>query len=310
MASRPIWTGAISFGLLNIPVQLMSAERRVDLRFHMLDSRDQKRVRYERVNAETGEEVPWKDVVKAFEYSKGNYVVLEEEDLREAAPQSKESVDIEAFVDPGELGPRYYDRPYFLVPTRKSEKGYVLLRETLRDLGRAGLARVVIRTREHLALVLPEGPALVLHLLRFPQELVDPGEYAFPEGTERQYKIAPRERDMARQLVESMSAPFNPGDFRDEFRERLSKVIQERIKRKGKGRAPAPVETPVDTGEDSGKVVDFMALLKRSIAENKRTPPAAAKSARKAAPSSRRRASSSGSGRATPKRRSPARKRA
>jgi DNA end-binding protein Ku len=306
MASRPIWTGAISFGLLNIPVQLMPAERRVDLRFHLLDSRNQQRVRYERVNAETGEEVPWKDIVKAFEYSKGNYVVLEEEDIREAAPQSKESVDIEAFVDPGELGPRYYDRPYYLVPTRKSEKGYVLLRETLRSLGRAGLARVVIRTREHLALVLPEGPALVLHLLRFPQELVDPSEYAFPEGSDRQYKIAPREREMASQLVESMSAPFKPQDYRDEFRERLSKVIQERVRRKGKGRAAAPVEAPADTGEESGKVVDFMALLKRSIAENKRTPAAGSKPARKAAPASRGRAPSA----APAKRRSSPRKRA
>jgi DNA end-binding protein Ku len=288
MASRPIWTGAISFGLLNIPVQLMPAERRVDLRFHMLDSRDQQRVRYERVNAETGEEVPWKDVVKAFEYSKGNYVVLEEEDIREAAPQSKESVDIEAFVDPAELGPRYFDRPYYLVPTRKSEKGYVLLRETLEKLGRAGLARVVIRTREHLALVLPEGPALVLHLLRFPQELVDPSEYAFPEGSDRRYKITPREKEMASQLVESMSAPFEPGDYRDEFRDRLSKVIQERVKRKGKGRA-APPEAPTDTHEESGKVVDFMALLKRSISENKRTPAAARtkKPARKSKPPSR-----------------------
>ncbi|MCC2658095.1 MAG: Ku protein [Panacagrimonas sp.] len=308
MASRPIWTGAISFGLLNIPVQLMSAERRIDLRFHMLDSRDQKRVRYERVNAETGEEVPWKDVVKAFEYSKGNYVVLEDEDIREAAPQSKESVDIEAFVDPAELGPRYFDRPYYLVPTRKSEKGYVLLRETLHALGRAGLARVVIRTREHLALVLPEGPAMVLHLLRFPQELVDPSEYAFPEGSERQYKITPREREMAKQLVESMSAPFKPQDYRDEFRDRLSKVIQERVRRKGKGRAAPPVETHEDAGEESGKVVDFMALLKRSISENKRTPAASAKTARKsAAATPRRRPAASRSG---GKRPSPARKRA
>lgn len=276
--ARPIWTGAISFGLLNIPVQLMSAERRVDLRFHMLDSRDQKRVRYERVNAETGEEVPWKDVVKAFEYSKGNYVVLEEEDLKNAAPESKESVDIEAFVDPDELGPKYFDRPYYLVPTKKSVKGYVLLRETLRDLKKAGLARVVIRTREHLALVLPDESALVLHLLRFPQELIDPGEYVFPEQSERSYKIAPREREMARQLVESMSATFKPADYRDEFRERLSKVIQERVKAKGKKGKKRP-ESVVDEHDDAqdqrpGKVVDFMALLKQSIADNKRTPAA------------------------------------
>lgn len=271
--ARPIWTGAISFGLLNIPVQLMSAERRIDLRFHMLDSRDQHRVRYERVNAETGEEVPWKDVVKAFEYSKGNYVVLEEDDIKNAAPESKESVDIEAFVDPDELGPMYFDRPYYLVPTKKSEKGYVLLRDTLRDLKKAGLARVVIRTREHLALVLPDESALVLHLLRFPQELIDREEYAFPDRSERSYKIAPREREMARQLVESMTAPFKPADYRDEFRDRLSKVIQARVKAKGKKKGAEPaLPEHEDEHQESGKVVDFMALLKKSIADNKRTP--------------------------------------
>jgi len=280
--ARPIWTGAISFGLLNIPVQLMPAERRIDLRFHMLDSRDQKRVRYERVNADTGEEVPWKEVVKAFEYSKGNYVVLEEEDIRNAAPESKESVDIEAFVDPDELGPMYFDRPYYLVPTRKSEKGYVLLRETLQDLKKAGLARVVIRTREHLALVLPDEEALVLHLLRFPQELVDRDEYSFPKKSDRSYKIAPREREMARQLVTSMSAPFKPSDYRDEFRDRLSKVIQARVKAKGKGKKRAEPETAAhDDHQESGKVVDFMSLLKKSIADNKRTPAAKKAGAKK-----------------------------
>ena len=288
--ARPIWTGAISFGLLNIPVQLMPAERRIDLRFHMLDSRDQKRVRYERVNADTGEEVPWKDVVKAFEYSKGNYVVLEEDDIRNAAPESKESVDIEAFVDPEELGPMYFDRPYYLVPTRKSEKGYVLLRETLQDLKKAGLARVVIRTREHLALVLPDEEALVLHLLRFPQELVDRDEYSFPTKSDRSYKIAPREREMARQLVTSMSAPFKPSDYRDEFRDRLSKVIQARVKAKGKGRKRAePVADAHDEPQESGKVVDFMALLKKSIADNKRTPAATKKASGKKTAAARRR---------------------
>lgn len=291
--ARPIWNGAISFGLLNIPVQLMPAERRIDLRFHMLDSRDQKRVRYERVNAETGEEVPWKDVVKAFEYSKGNYVVLEDEDIKNAAPESKESVDIEAFVDPSELGPMYFDRPYFLVPTRKSEKGYVLLRETLRDLDKAGLARVVIRTREHLALVLPDEEALVLHLLRFPQELIDREEYSFPTRGDRAYKIAPREREMARQLVTSMSAPFKPSDYRDEFRDRLSKVIQARVKSKGKGKKAAQPAPAHDEHQESGKVVDFMALLKKSIADNKRTPAASGsskKASKTAKPANSRRA--------------------
>lgn len=267
---RPIWNGTISFGLLQVPVQLMSAERRTDLRFHMLDSRDHQRVRYERVNAETGEEVPWKDVVKAFEYSKGSYVVLEEEDIRKAAPESKESVDIEAFVDPAEIDLRYFDRPYYLVPARKAEKAYVLLRETLKSQDKAGLARVVIRTREYLALVVPMKAALVLHLLRYPQELVDADEYSFPEGSLRSYKIAPRELEMATQLVASMVTPWKPSDYKDEFRERLTQVIRQRT-RKGK-RVKAEEPPPPSDEAATGKVVDFMALLKKSISENKRTP--------------------------------------
>jgi DNA end-binding protein Ku len=279
MAARPIWTGAISFGLLNIPVQLMPAERHVDLRFHLLDSRNKQRVRYERVNAETGEEVPWKDIVKAFEYRKGSYVVLEEEDLREAAPDSKESVDIEAFIDPTELSLKYFDRPYYLVPTRKAEKGYVLLRETLREQKKGGLARVVIRTREYLALVLPEDAALVLFLLRFPQELVEAEEYAFPDASLRSYKIAPRELEMAQQLVASMTQPWKPNEHRDEFRERLRKVIEART-RKGGRKVKAAVSEPAEP--TSANVVDFMALLRKSIEDKRRTPPA-----RKAKPASR-----------------------
>ncbi|HEY1077864.1 MAG TPA: Ku protein [Fontimonas sp.] len=272
-AGRPIWSGAISFGLLNIPVQLMSAERHTDLQFHMLDRRDEQRVRYERVNAATGKEVPWKEVVKAFEYSKGNYVVLKDEDLSAAAPRSKESVDIEAFVDMADVSRRYFERPYFLVPGRKAEKGYVLLRETLRENGKAGLARVVIRTREYLALVAVEDRALVLFLLRYPEELIDAQHYKLPEGSLRDYRIAPRELEMAKQLVSSMAANWNPDEYKDEFRGRLSKVIESRMK-KGRKRSSGQASEPAAPAPASGKVVDFMSLLKKSIAENRRTPAA------------------------------------
>src|SRR5690606_19752895 len=134
----------------------------------MLDSRDRKPVRYERVNAETGEEVPWKDVVKAFEYDKGSYVVLEEDDIKAAAPESHETVEVETFVDAADIDPRFFEKPYVLVPAKKAGKGYVLLRGTLRGSNRVGIARVVIRTREYLAAVLPHGDALVLELLRYP----------------------------------------------------------------------------------------------------------------------------------------------
>jgi DNA end-binding protein Ku len=267
---RPIWTGTISFGLLNIPIRLMTAERRVDLHFRMLDSRDQSPIRYERVNAETGEEVPWKDVVKAFEYDKGNYVVMEKEDFKKAAPDSAESVDIEAFVDPAEIGPEYYEKPYYLVPTKKAEKGYVLLRETLKRAGLAGLARVVIRTREYLSLVLPRGDALVLILLRFPQELVPADEYDFPEKSSDAYRINDKELEMAKSLVESMASKWAPKEYRDEFRLRLQKVIEARVHSKGgKVKVEEEEEAAADTATN---VVDFMSLLKKSIDSNKRTP--------------------------------------
>lgn len=267
---RPIWTGAISFGLLNIPIRLMTAERRVDLHFRMLDSRDKSPIRYERINAETGDEVPWKDIVKAFEYDKGNYVVMEKEDFKQAAPESSESVDIQAFIDPTELGPEYFEKPYYLVPSKKAEKGYVLLRETLNQAGLAGLARVVIRTREYLSMVVPRGDALVLILLRFPQELVPADEYDFPQNKPSSYRISSKELDMAKSLVESMVSRWNPKDYQDEFRARLQKVIEARVRSKGKKVHVEEEETT--SGESAANVVDFMSLLKKSIDSNRRTP--------------------------------------
>jgi DNA end-binding protein Ku len=281
---RAIWKGSISFGLLNIPVELMSAESRVDLHFRLLDQRNKARVRYERVNETTGEEVPWDEIVKAFEYHKGSYVIVEEEDFKRAAPEIAETVAIEAFIDPADVSLRYYDRPYFLVPPKKAEKGYVLLRETLTKLGRVGLSRVVVRTREHLALVAPEGPALVLHLIRYPQELVDVDRYAFPDHPMKNYRITPKEMEMAEQLVTAMEAPWKPAAYRDEFREKLSRAIEARVKKKGATtRAkPASAQAPA-----SGNVVDFMALLQKSIETNKRTPAKGKASSRARSPAKR-----------------------
>jgi DNA end-binding protein Ku len=282
---RPIWSGTITFGLLNIPVQLMTAERHTDLHFRMLDSRNNAPIRYERVNEETGEEVPWKDIVKAFEYDKGSYVVIEKEDFAKAAPESTESVDIEAFVDPDDIGVEYFEKPYYLVPAKKAEKGYVLLRETLKRLKTAGLARVVIRTREYLALVMPRDEALLLMLLRYPQELVSADEYAFPDKKLSAYRVSPKELEMAETLVKSMVGEWQPDEYRDDFRMRLRKVIEERVKaQEGTVRAPAAEETEIPKNAATN-VVDFMSLLKKSIDSNKRTPAAErapAKAAKKA----------------------------
>lgn len=268
--ARPIWTGNLSFGLLNVPVALMAGERRVDLSLRMLDSRDNTPIRYERVNAETGEEVPWGDIVKAFEYEKGSYVVIEKEDIASAAPERHESVDIEAFVDMDELGPRLFDKPYILVPGKKAEKGYVLLRETLKETGRAGVARVVIRTREYLCAVVPEDDALVLILMRYPQELVDPADYTLPDKAPSEYRISKKEIEMAKSLVESMSTPWSGEDYRDDFRDRLASIIRERVESTGSRTVPDE-DVPVPDGAATN-VVDFMSLLKKSLSENKRTP--------------------------------------
>ncbi|HAV72853.1 Ku protein [Stenotrophomonas maltophilia] len=278
--ARPIWTGTLSFGLLNVPVSLMSGERNVDLHFRMLDSRDRKPIRFERVNADTGEEVPWKEIVKAYEYDKGSYVVLEEDDIRSAAPQSHEAVEVETFVDAATIDPRYYEKPYLLVPAKKAEKGYVLLRETLRSTGKVGIARVVVRTREYLCAVMPHGDALVLMILRYPQELVDPDEYKLPSGSLSEYRITSKETAMAEQLIASMSGEWKPDEYHDEFRERLHTLLKKRIK--AKGGTTKVEEEPTPREDDATNVVDFMSLLQKSLDAKKRTPAAKKSAAKKA----------------------------
>jgi DNA end-binding protein Ku len=303
--ARPIWTGTLSFGLLNVPVSLMSGERRTDLHSRMLDSRDRKPIRYERVNAETGEEVPWKDVVKAYEYDKGSYVVLEESDIKAAAPESHETVEVETFIDAAAIDPRYYEKPYVLVPAKKAEKGYVLLRETLRKGNRVGIARVVIRTREYLAAVMPQGDALILMLLRYPQELVDPADYALPEGKAADYRVTAKELQMAEQLIDSMSGSWNPDDYKDEFRDRLQAIIRKRIKSK---EGTAQIEDEAEAPEEATtNVVDFMSLLQQSLDAKKRTPAKKA-AASPRAPAKAAKAPAKKAARKAPAKKAPARK--
>jgi DNA end-binding protein Ku len=263
--TRPVWNGTISFGLLNVPVQIFSGERSVDLHFRLLDSRDRKPIRYERVNSDTGEEVAWKDVVKAFEYEKGNYVVIPEQELRAAAPEMTETVEIEAFVDRDAISPMYFEKPYFLVPGKKAEKGYVLLRETLKKTGRVGIGKVVIRTRQYLSALMPQGDALLLNLMRFPQELIQPDQFKLPAGKLSDYRISARELEMAGQLIDSMTASWKPADYRDDFRDKLHKFVARRIA-KASGSKRRDEEEPAPAPRGATNVVDFMALLKKSLA--------------------------------------------
>lgn len=276
--ARPIWNGVLSFGLLNVPVSVMSGERKVDLHFRMLDARDKKPIRYERVNSDTGEEVPWKSIVKAFEYEKGSYVVLEPEDIKSATAENHESIDIEAFVRAGEIVPAYYEIPYVLVPGKKATKGYVLLRDTLAKTKRVGVGRVVIRTREYLCAVFPQDDALVMNLLRYPQELVDIDDYKLPSAKPAGVRISKAEFDMAEKLIESMSSTWTPSSYSDEFRERLTRVIAKRMNSNGVTRT---IEKDPELPENATtNVVDFISLLRKSLASNKRTP-AKSKSATK-----------------------------
>jgi len=289
--ARPIWTGTLSFGLLNIPVKLMTGERRVDLHFRMLDSRNKAPIRYERVNEETGEEVPWKEIVKAFEYDKGNYVVIEEADIAAAAPDHKETVDIDTFVDAASIGPQFYDKPYVLEPGKKAEKGYVLLREVLQRTGKVGVGRVVIRTREYLAAVMPHDEALLLMILRYAQEIVDPADYKLPEGGLAKWKISSREVDMAQQLIDSMSSQWKPESYKDDFRDRLHKVIQQRVKSKQVVRGKAADESKLPENAATN-VIDFAELLKRSL--QKKGGRAAAEPAKKTAKKAAKKAAKKG----------------
>ena len=279
--ARPVWNGVISFGLLNVPVQLYTAARSVDMHFRMLDARNKKPIRYERVNAETGEEVPWKEIVKAYEYSKGNYVVVDEKELRKIAPEATESVDIETFVDQSLIDPMYFEKPYYLVPVKKAEKGYVLLREALKKTGKVAIGRVVIRTRQYLAMMFPHDDALVLNLLRFPQEIVPADDFAFPTGALTKFRITAAEMKMAEDLLKSMSGKWEPTSYKDEFRDKLRKMLQTRVdKEQGTLKITNDAEEPAEHAATN--VVDFVSLLKKSLSSKSGT-----KSAKKAAPAKR-----------------------
>ena len=263
--ARAIWTGAISFGLLNVPVSLMTAENPSEISLRMLDRRNNAPIKFKRVNADTGREVEWENIVKAYEVEKGEFVVLEPEDIKRAAPEAAQTVEIERFVDRESISPMYFDKPYYLTPGKKAEKGYVLLRETLKRTNRIGIARVVLRTKEYLCAVMPIGNALVLHLLRWPEELVGESEMNIPSGKPDEYRISAKELQMAEQLIGVMEGEFVEDEFRDTFREKLEAVIDEKIKSGGKKLARVSVEKqPAATN-----VVDFMALLKQSLDESK-----------------------------------------
>jgi DNA end-binding protein Ku len=256
--ARAIWKGHISFGLVNIPVKLYSAITREELAFRFLHKKDNAPINYERVCEKEGREVPWNEVVRGYEYEKGKFVVLTEEDFKRADVEATRTVDILDFVDAEDVDMMYFDRPYYLQPDRGSEKPYVLLREALAKSGKIGIAKVVIRTRQHLAALKPVREALVLNLMRFQNELVDVSELELPEEAD----VNEKELRMAEQLIENLSQPFDPAKYTDDYRAELLRVIQEKIE----GR-PAP---PIEEEEPSPQVIDIMSALKASLEHTRR----------------------------------------
>ena len=269
--ARPIWQGSINFGLVNIPVALYSAEANGSIDFDLLDRRDFSRVRYRRVNEKTGQEVPWDEIVKGYEYEKGEYVALTDDDFLKANVEATQSIDILDFVDGADISPTYFDKPYYLAPLKNGRRAYALLREVMKRTGKVGIARVVIRSRQHLAALLVDGPVLVLNLLRFSHELRDPSALDVPEagfaaGSNQELK-------MAEQLVETMAGKWNPKKYRDEYHQDLLQMIDQKIK-SGQTKAIEPAE-PARRPKQQGKVVDIMHLLRRSMeqAHKKNEPP-------------------------------------
>ena len=267
--ARAIWTGTVGFGLVQIPVSLHAAEDKDELDMTLLDKRNFAPVGYERVNKVTGKEVPWEQTVKGYEHAKGKYVVLSDADFKSANAEATRQVDILDFVDYSAIDPRFLVRPYYLAPQKAGRKAYALLRETLRKSDKAGIGKIVIRTRQHLAAVLARDKALILVLLRFADELRDERELDLPETNLTKLGVTPKEVHMAEQLVHGMVTDFEPKKYVDEYRRDLTRLIQRKVKagevnqvpEGGEPRAPKP----------TSNVVDLSSLLASSLSGGKAT---------------------------------------
>jgi DNA end-binding protein Ku len=274
---RALWKGAISFGLVHIPVALYPAAREHRVDFDWLDRKTMKPVGYKRVNKATGREVSKDDIVKGVEVSDGQYVLLGDEEIRTALPRTTQTVEILGFVEGGQIAPGFFERPYVLAPVARGEKVYVLLREALRKSGRIGIARVVVQTKQHLAVLFSDGDALRLNTLRWADELRSADDLGLP-GHDKKNAPAARELEMAEKLIEQMSIDWKPERYEDHFRkEVLAMVDRKRAKRDVK--EVEPVEAPANSkGAD---VIDLTELLKRSLQGRSAAP---ARAATKTAP--------------------------
>jgi DNA end-binding protein Ku len=267
---RPIWSGAISFGLVNVPVKVFSATSSKDVRFHQLDGKSNSRIKQKRVSAVTGEEVPFEDIIKAYEIAPDNYVTITPEELDALDPKATKTIDIEDFVDLDQIDPVYYERAYYLVPDKGGQKAYALLRNAMRETNKVGIARVVLRTKQYLAAIRPKDDALVMETMLFADEVNPLDELDLP-GPD--VDVTDREEKMARSLIDSLTTDFEPDKYRDSYRERVLALIEQ----KASGQAIV-AET---AAEEAPRVVDLMAALEASLAAVKAGKPASTRESRK-----------------------------
>lgn len=279
--SRVLWKGAISFGLVHIPVALHSATSDSGLDFDWLDKRTMDPVGYKRINKKTGKEITKEHIVKGIEYEDGQYVVLTDEQISAAYPRSTQTIEIEAFIPNDELPFLYLERPYYVAPINKGAKVYALLRETLLRTKQIGIARVVIQTKQHLAALVPAGPVLVLNLLRWGADIRSLEGMSLPPEGVAASKLSDKEMKMAEQLVEDMSARWNPDDYRDVFKEEVMKLVEQKVKA---GQTESVVQPePQEAGSSGGaEIIDLTELLQRSLKGGKAGAKVAAKPPAKA----------------------------
>jgi DNA end-binding protein Ku len=275
--AHAIWSGAINFGLVTIPVKLFTAVRGNELKFNFLHKKDDGRIFNERHCTVCDEKVEYADLVRGYEYEKGRYVILSDDDFKSVNPEATQSVDIVEFVDLDQINPMFFDTPYYLEPEKKGRHAYALLRESLRDANKVGIARVVIRSREHLAALKPNGEALVLELMHYADEMVAQSGFDFPALKEN---VAEAELKVAKMLIDSMTTEeFDPTKFHDQYRDDVMAMIDARA-------AGEEVATPEATRPAATNVVNLMDVLQRSLEQNReRGTPAAHRSGTKVAES-------------------------
>jgi DNA end-binding protein Ku len=259
--AHALWSGSINFGLVTIPVKLFTAVRsgKSDIAFNFLHKKDKGRIKNERVCSIDGRKVGWDEIVRGYEYEKGEYVILTEEDIKKASAEATQSVDIVQFVDAKEINPMLYDTPYYLEPDKKGRHAYALLREALKKSGKVGVAQVVIRTREHLAALRPLGDALVLETLHYADEIVPYDQFELPPAKE---KTPATEMKAAMMLIDTMSEKFDPASFHDTFKEKVMTMIEARAKGKALPKSKAKATVPTN-------VVNIMDVLQRSLSERR-----------------------------------------